>query len=337
MAHTIPATMIAAVYKPGYVDLVLEKDYPIRKIEDDEILLKVSACGVCHSDVFFLSGVGLDTRTYVLGHEISGKPVQLGSKVDKKIQIGKLYSVFLTVSIPADTTIGTGADGGYAQYVIVKPENLVEVPENVSPEAAAAASDAGTTAYNAVKHTAGVTKGMKVLIFGAGGLGHLAVQFAKHLGATVYVCDFKPAARQLALSLGADDAFDLIDMTNKTAAGFTVDCTIDFVANNQTFNLAMAALKGNAVKWPLTQRLVMVGVSADTLSFSTSSTVYTGVQIFTNVYGPENALEEVLDLISKGIIRPHIETVPLAQIQKAIDDLRGREYTSFISANKYMS
>ncbi|KAF7350737.1 alcohol dehydrogenase [Mycena sanguinolenta] len=321
MAHTIPTTMTAAVYKPGHVDLVLEKYYPIRKIEDDEILLKVSACGVCHSDVFFLSGVGLDTRTYVLGHEISGKPVQLGSKVDKKIEIGKLYSVFLTViqgGLP-DTTIGQGADGGYAQYVIVKPENLVEVPENVSPEAAAVASDAATTAYNAVKHTAG---GMKVLIFGAGGLGHLAVQFAKYLGATVYVCDFKPAARQLALDLGADDAFDLIDMTNKTAAGFTVDCTIDFVANIQTFNLAMAALKGNEVKFPLTQRLVMVGVSADTLSFSTSSTLFTGVQIFTTIYGPESAVEQVLQLISKGIIRPHIETVPLAQVQKAIDDLR---------------
>ncbi|KAJ7723893.1 hypothetical protein B0H16DRAFT_1736990 [Mycena metata] len=173
-----------------------------------------------------------------------------------------------------------------------KLETLVEVPANVSPEVAAVASDAGTTAYNAVKHTTGLRT--KVLIFGAGGLGHLAVQFAKYLGATIYVCDFKPAARQLALELGADGAFDLIEMTNKTAAGFTVDTTIDFVANNQTFNLAMAALKGNEVEFPLTQRLVMVGVSADTLSFSTSGTIFTGVQIFTDIYGPETALEEVL-------------------------------------------
>ncbi|KAJ7752985.1 chaperonin 10-like protein [Mycena metata] len=153
--------MTAAVYKRGHVGLIMDKYYPLRKIEDDEILLKVSACGVYHSDIFFLSGVDLDTRTYVLGHEISETPVQLGSKVDPKIQIGKLYSVF-------------GMDGGYAQYVIVKPENLVEVPANASPEVAAVASDAGTTAYNTVKHTAGVTDGTKVLIFGAGGLGHLA-------------------------------------------------------------------------------------------------------------------------------------------------------------------
>ncbi|KAJ7314711.1 GroES-like protein, partial [Mycena albidolilacea] len=329
--HTIPSTMTAAVYKPGYIDLVLEKYYPIRKIEDNEILLKVSACEGAR-DLRETSSVRYSLLVTFCG--LSWSSHRLGSKVDTKIQIGKLYSVFLTVSIQGgvpDTTIGQGMDGGYAQYVIVKPGNLLDVPENVSPEAAAVASDAGTTAYSAVKHTAGVRRSIRtenrVLIFGAGGLGHLAVQFAKYLGATVYVCDFKPAVRELALELGTDGAFDLIEMTNKTAAGFTVDCTIDFVANSQTFNLAMAALKGKEIKFPLQPKLVMVSVSADTLSFSTSSTIYTGVQILTNVYGPEGALGEVLGLISKGIIRPHIETVPLGQVQKALDDLRAYRTT----------
>jgi propanol-preferring alcohol dehydrogenase len=91
----------------------------------------------------------------------------------------------------------------------------------------------------------------------------------------VYVCDFKPAARKLALELGATEAFNLIELTNKTAAGFTVDTTIDFVANNQSefvsagcycrspgasqaFNLAMAALKGNEVNFPSSPTLVLV-------------------------------------------------------------------------------
>jgi propanol-preferring alcohol dehydrogenase len=92
------------------------------------------------------------------------------------------------------------------------------------------------------------------LIFGIGGLGHLALQYAVHFGATgtlnflfllrahtpaVYACDFKPEARKLALELGATEAFDLIELTNKTTAGFTVDTTMDFVSNNQSNRLPL--------------------------------------------------------------------------------------------------
>ncbi|KAJ6471141.1 GroES-like protein [Mycena vitilis] len=341
----IPATMVAAVYHPGNNNLVVDKQYPLRQIEDDEILLKVSACGVCHSDVLTLTGVALDTRTYIYGHEIAGVAVRAGKDVDKRITLGTLYSV-LTPNrhdhgVPGPIILGTvnsgsvllnslghHLDGGYAEYVIVKPANLVAVPDGVSPEVAAVAGDAGVTAYNAVKHTARVTKGSKVLIFGIGGLGHLAVQYAKHLGATVYACDFKPEARKLALELGADAAFDLIDLTNKTATGnFTVDATIDFVVNSQTFNLAMVALSGNALHFPDTPKLVLVGVSAENLVFFSASTVVSGVQILTSTYGPKSAAEEVLDLFAKGTIRAHIEAVPLEDVNKALNDLRASQIT----------
>ncbi|KAJ7186965.1 hypothetical protein C8R46DRAFT_1024932 [Mycena filopes] len=154
--------------------------------------------------------------------------------------------------------LGFGQDGAFAEYIIATADALVPV----------------------------VKQGDKVLIFGVGGLGHLAVQYAKHLGATgegnlyrmtwdslfaVYVCDFKPAARQLALELGAEMAFDLIELADKTAAGFTVNKTIDFVTNAQTFNLAMAALRGNGLTFP-------AGVGADNLVFSTFDIIGSGVQ-----------------------------------------------------------
>ncbi|KAJ6617305.1 hypothetical protein B0H10DRAFT_1797617 [Mycena sp. CBHHK59/15] len=331
----ISTTMVAAVYHPGNNNLVIDKKYPIRQLKDDEILLKVSACGACHSDVLILTGASLDTRTYVFGHEIAGVPVLLGAQVDKRITLGKLYSVLTPDSRDHGinggsvllNTLGLGADGGYAEYIIVKSANLVAALEGVSPEAAAVASDAGITSYNAVKHTAGVTKGSKVLIFGIGGLGHLAVQFAKHLGATVYVCDFKPAARKLALDLGADGAFNLIELSNKTAAGFTVDTTVDFVANNQTFNLAMAALSGNDFNFPSTLKLVMVGVSAENLVFITGNTIVSGVQILSSTYGPKSAAEEVLDLFAKGTIRPYIKCEPLENVNKVINELRAFQIT----------
>ncbi|KAF7371188.1 alcohol dehydrogenase [Mycena sanguinolenta] len=332
----VPTTMFAAVYQPGNERLVLEKNYPIRELEDNEILMKVAACGVCHSDVELLTGVTLDTRTYAMGHESSGYPVKVGSKVDSNaVHIGELYSI-----LPLDSCthgvnggpalfnmLGIGRDGAYADYVIVTADMLVPVPKNVSPEVAAVATDAGVTTYHAVKFAAEVKKGDKVLIFGIGGLGHLALQYAKHFGATVYACDFKPEARQLALDLGAVEAFDLIEMSNKTAAGFTVDTTIDFVASNQTFTLAMAALRGNDVNFPSKPKCLMVGVSAENLVFNTLDIITTGVQILGSTGGEQDDLAAVLDLFAQGAIRAEIHTEPLENINGAIDELRSFRVT----------
>ncbi|KAJ7152927.1 hypothetical protein C8R46DRAFT_1302358 [Mycena filopes] len=333
---TIPTTMLAAVYVPGNQRLVLKKNYPIRELADNEILLKVAAAGVCHSDVAYLSGVTLDTRSFVMGHEISGVPVKLGSKVDEHVaQKGKLYSILAadgcthgTGGAPAIlNTIGLGKDGGYAEYFIATPDMLVPVPAGIPPEVAAIACDAGVTAYHAIQNAAKVKQGDKVLIFGIGGLGHLAVQYAKHFGATVYVCDFKPAARKLALELGATEAFDLIELTNKAAAGFTVTTTVDFIANNQTFNLAMAALRGNDVNFPSSPSLVLVGASAENLVFNTIDVIGSGVQIRGSSYGPRSALEEALRLFAEGTVKPHVHTEPLENVNKVIDELRAFEIT----------
>ncbi|KAJ7116704.1 chaperonin 10-like protein [Mycena epipterygia] len=327
--------MLAAVYVPGNDRLVLNKNYPIRELEDNEILIKIAAAGVCHSDVALLSGVSLDTRTYIMGHEGCGYPIKLGAKVDPKIQKGKLYSIRFLDSCTHGlnggsallNSIGVGKDGMYAEYIITTADTLVPVPAGVAPEVAAIASDAGVTAYHAVTHTAKVKPGDKVLIFGVGGLGHLAVQYAKHFGATVYTCDFKPAARKLALDLGAVEAFDLIEMTNKTAAGFTVDTTIDFIASNQTFNLAMAALRGNDVNYPSSPSLVLVGISAENLVFDTVDLVGSGVQIHGTSYGPREALVAALDLFAEGTVRAHVHSERLEDVNAVIDELRSFEIT----------
>ncbi|KAJ7472076.1 hypothetical protein FB451DRAFT_1471289 [Mycena latifolia] len=331
-----PKTMLAAVYEPGNENLVLDNNYPIRDLKENEILLKVAAAGVCHSDVALLSGVGLDTRKYVFGHEGCGIPVKLGAEVDSQVvQIGKLYSILAFDSCVHGlkggpvifNSLGIGRDGAYAEYIITTADTLVPVPHDVRPEVAAIASDAGLTAYHAVQDAAKVKSGDKVLIFGIGGLGHLAVQYAKYFGATVYACDFKPTARKLALELGATEVFDLIELTNKTAAGFTVDTTIDFVSNNQTFNLAMAALRHNDVNFPSRPKCVMVGVSAENLVFTTLDILTTGVQILGSSYGDRSDLVAVLDLFAKGAVRAHVHTEPLDHVNKVLAELRAFEIT----------
>ncbi|KAJ7754314.1 hypothetical protein DFH07DRAFT_959761 [Mycena maculata] len=213
----------------------------------------------------------------------------LGPQADNRITLGQIYAVLTPdgqdhgmngIGV-LDDTLGIGKDGGFAEYVI---------PDDISPEAAAVASDAGVTTFNAVKHTAGAT-GSKVLIF-------------------VYVCNFKPEARKLALDLGANGAFNLIELSNQApAAGFTVDAPlIGFVTN--TFNLAMAALNGNDVKFPGPQ----VGVSAENLVFITGNTVVSGVQ-------------KVLDLFAKETIRPHITSEALENVGQVINQLRSFRIT----------
>ncbi|KAJ7644866.1 hypothetical protein FB45DRAFT_862117 [Roridomyces roridus] len=346
-AATIPKTMLAARIVPGNDRLVLDKAYPIRDLKDNEVLLKMAAAGVCHSDATLLTGVTLDTRSYVMGHEASGVVVKLGSNVDNKdIHIGKLYSVLAGDSgthglkgIPVVfNSLGVGNDGAYAEYFIARFDLLVPVlnmvSRPVSRALAAIASDAGVTAYHAIQHAAQVKKGDKVLIFGIGGLGHLAVQYAKHFGATgkflldsisVYVCDFKAAARNLALELGATEAFDWIQLNTKLTAGFTVDTTIDFIASNQSFTAAMGALRPNDVNFPSSPTLVLVGANPENLVFNSLDIVSSGVQIHGNTYGPRSALVAVLDLFAKGIVRGHVHEEPLENVNKVIDEPRSSE------------
>ncbi|KAJ7611195.1 chaperonin 10-like protein [Roridomyces roridus] len=330
MTH-IPKTMLAARIVPGNERLVLDKAYPIHELKDNEVLLKMAAAGVCHSDVTLLSGVTLDTRTYVLGHEACGVVVKLGSDVEKHhIHIGKLYSVLIgdgcTHGINGGPALfnsfGIGNDGAFAEYFIVTFDLLVPVPAGVPPAVAAIASDAGVTAYNAVQDVAQVKQGDKVLIFGIGGLGHLAVQYAKHF---VYVCDFKPAARQLALELGATEAFDWIQLNTKLTAGFTVDTTIDFISTNQSFTAAMSALQHNDVHFVSKPRLVLVGANPENLVFSSLSIVASGVQIFGRSCGPRSALVAALDLFAKGIVRAHVSEERLENVNDVIDQLRSSE------------
>ncbi|KAJ7214920.1 chaperonin 10-like protein [Mycena pura] len=262
--------MLAAVYQPGSQRLVLDKNYPIRELGDNEILIKVAATGVCHSDVEFLTGVSLDTGKIRLWTHLDMKVAELPSTGCSNCVHGVNGGPSLF------NALGIGRDGAYADYIIVTADTLVPVPDGVPPAVAAIASDAGVTTYRAVQRSAQVKEGDKVLIFVTGGLGHLALQYAVHF---VYACDFKPEARKLALDLGATEAFDLIELTNKTTAGFTVDTTIDFVSNNQTFNLAMSALRGNDVNFPSKPKCVMIGVSAENLVFITLDIITTGIQI----------------------------------------------------------
>ncbi|KAJ7602758.1 hypothetical protein FB45DRAFT_1046569 [Roridomyces roridus] len=242
-----------------------------------------------------------------MGHEACGMPVKLGAKVDKhQIHLGKLYSALnlngcthgLNGASALLNSFGIGNDGSYAEYYITTFDLLVPVPEGVPPAVAAIASDTGVTAYHAVHHAAQVKPGDKVLIYGVGGVGNLAVQYAKHFGATVY-----------------------IELNKRLAAGFTVNTTIDFVATNQTFTTAMAAVARNAVDFPVSPRVVLVGISAENLVFTTLAILSSEA----DSYGPRSALVAALDLFAKGTVRAHVSEHPVENVNEIIEELRASD------------
>ncbi|KAH9858849.1 GroES-like protein [Lenzites betulinus] len=330
-------TMLAAVYTPGNNSLVMNPDFPVPTAGDGQVVLKVAACGVCHTDVFLLSAAHPDPRTYIMGHEIVGTPVQLGAGVLSNISTSQLYGVHLfdpTSPDPIAFQTGVGLDGGYAEFVVVNQFQLIPVPDGLAPEIATVATDSLTTVFNAVNNNAQVAQGDRVLIYGVGGLGHQAVQLAKHLGATVFAVDIRPEARQLALSLGAEQAFDLEDFTNVVNNGtFSVDTVVDFVASAQSFTLSQAAvaLKAtNGVDWARVARhgkIILVGFSADTLWFDSADLITADVAVISSVYGSPDDMRSAFDLLAQGIVKPVVNVAPLEDVNSVLSSLTAHQIT----------
>ncbi|KAI0723718.1 GroES-like protein [Cerioporus squamosus] len=338
MANT-GGTMLGGFYVPGNNKVVLQ-DTPIPTPTAKQVLLKVVAAGVCHSDVFFLNASTPDPRTYILGHENAGYAVSWGSDVTG-ITKDQLYVVYIfsscatltQASLTNTAVIGVGLNGGYAKYLVVDADQLVPVPKGLAPEIACLSTDSLITAYRAVHNAAelrpGTTK--RVLIYGVGGLGHQALQIAKSYGATVYACDFKPEARELALSLGAEQAFDAAELQAATADTakdpLVVDIGIDFVANAQSFSLLSSAVKRAETSLSSPGGLiVLVGVSTDQLSFNTADFVTNHINIKTSLYGTLDDCKASLDLLAKGIVKPVVSTEPLHNVVDVLDALKANEY-----------
>jgi len=190
----------------GALELV-EREIPQPRA--GEVRIKVQACGICHSDTVVKDGIMPTTYPRVPGHEVVGVIDAVGAnvprwKVGDRVGVGwnggycgycdncRRGDFFACTSVPFIT--GLTSDGGYADYMIARPEALALVPAELSPEDAAPLMCAGVTTYNCLRNSGTVT-GDTVAVLGIGGLGHLAVQYAA-----------KSGYRTVAIARGADKA-----------------------------------------------------------------------------------------------------------------------------------
>src|SRR5713101_1903334 len=187
----------------------------------DEVLIKVEVCGVCHSDLHVADGdwsqlAGIVKRPLILGHEVVGTIVEAGSAVHG-VKVGDRVGVpwihwtcgkceFCregneNLCVRQQIT-GVTEDGGYAEFVKAPASHTLKIPDGVSSAEAAPLFCAGVTVCRALKQ-AKVVSGQRLAVFGVGGLGHLAVQIGREMGAEVTAIDITEEKLALAKSLGA--------------------------------------------------------------------------------------------------------------------------------------
>lgn len=214
----------------GPVNNLILTDITVPPIETDEVLVKVSALSINPVDLKTREGKGaaggIKERPIILGWDISGTVTESNSP---KFNEGD--EVFGMVNFP-------GHGKAYAEYVAAPAAHLALKPTNVSHNDAAAASLAAVTAWQNMTEHFKVAKGMKVLIHaGSGGVGHYAIQIAKHLGAYV-ITTSSEANRKFVLSIGADEHIDY------NAVSFEDEVSeVDFVLNTLNAEIAERSLK----------------------------------------------------------------------------------------------
>lgn len=195
---------------------VVDRDIP--SPGDKEVLIKVEACGICHSDMFVKEGAfpGIEYPR-VPGHEVIGKIEKVGSGVStfkkgQRVGVGWHGGHCFAcepcrrgdfISCENAKIAGISYDGGYAEYMVAPMEALAAVPEELKSEEAAPLLCAGITTFNALRNSP-ARGGDLVAVQGVGGLGHLAIQYAKKMGFEVAAISGTNSKKDLATKLGAD-------------------------------------------------------------------------------------------------------------------------------------
>ncbi|MFJ8206328.1 alcohol dehydrogenase AdhP [Micromonospora chalcea] len=309
---------------------------PVPEVGPGEILVRIEASGLCHTDIHAARGEWpvKPTPPFVPGHEGVGLVEQVGPGVTE-------HAVGDRVALPwlgwacgtcaycvtgwetlceSQRNTGYSIDGAHAEYAVASARYAVRVPDGVDPFEAAPLTCAGVTTYKAVK-VAGVRPGKRVAIFGIGGLGHLAQQYAQIFGAETVAVDVTAEKLELATSLGAAHTVDAAttDPVERITALGGVDVAIVLAASPRVIEQAHRSLRRGG-------RLVLVSLPADNaITLPVFETVLKGITVLGSIVGTRADLAEVFALHAAGRTRVVYETRKLDDINDAVDDvLAGR-------------
>jgi propanol-preferring alcohol dehydrogenase len=320
MKNTYKAVEVSA---PGVLQVV---ERPVPEPGAGQVRIGVEACGICHTDAATITGIypGLKLPR-VPGHEVVGRIEALGSGVSKW-KIGQRVGVGFfggedgvcepcrrgdMVQCQNPVTPGVTVDGGYAEVMIAEAHGIAAIPDQLTSVEAAPLLCAGITTYNALRN-AGLRGGDLVAVQGIGGLGHLGVQFARHMGFHTVAIGKGRDKEKLAKDLGAhvyidtavDDAAAVLQRMGGARA---------ILATAPSGDAMGPLVSGLAARG----KLIVVGVPGDPIQLNAFPLVFGGRSIYGSLAGTAIDTEDALAFSVLENIRPMIETAPLEQAADA--------------------
>ena len=324
-ARVATGTMRAAqIAKPGGEFEIVEREIP--KPGAGEVLIKVQACGVCHSDVFVKEGLWPGIQyPRVPGHEVAGFIDELGAEVTgwkKGQRVGVGWhggqdntclecrrGHFLYCRNPK--VAGISYNGGYQQYMTAPVEALAAIPDKLTDAEAAPLLCAGVTTFNALRHS-GAQPGDLVAVQGIGGLGHLGIQYANKFGYKVAAIGRGPENSALAKKLGASVYIDS-KATNAAQELQKLGSAHAILATAPSSKAMSELIEGLAPGG----KFMVVGISPDPISVTPLQLISGERSIQGSAVGTPTDSEDTLCFSELTGVRPMIETYPLERAGEA--------------------
>ena len=298
-----------------------------------EVLIKIEACGVCHSQLHGIEGdwkdIGIPpTLPTVPGHEIVGKIEEIGKDVTKfsvgeRVGLTPLLGSCMQCQYCEDgkeylcekmEVTGESLKGGYSEYITASEDFVTKVPDTMKPEYAAPLFCAGITAYKAVK-AAEPEKNKKIAIFGIGGVGHMAIQFAKIAGCEVTGISRKENHLNVAKELGADNT--IVYETNQeeflenlTNNHKLFDAAIVFAPSDDVTDTAIKSIKKGGLVV-----IATVGKIPSFLAFEEKT-------IRGTLIGSRRDMQDVIRIAEEKKLHVVTETFPLEDANEVLEKLK---------------
>jgi propanol-preferring alcohol dehydrogenase len=328
---TTPTTYRAAVVDDFDSPLTVEQ-VPKPVLDSGQVLVRVEACGLCHTDIHAAHGDWpvKPSPPFIPGHEGVGVVCELGPGVSE-VAVGERVAMpwlgyacgtcdycvsgWETLCLE-QKNMGYSFDGAFGEYAKAYARYVVKVPEGLDTLDAAPLTCAGVTTYKAVK-VAGTRSSDVVAVFGVGGLGHLAIQYAAIAGGRVVAVDLIDEKLELARELGAEFTVnanheDPVEAIQRLGGA---DQAIALAVSPRAFEQAYGSLRRHGT-------LVFVALPADNeVKLPIFETVLSGITIVGSIVGTRTDLREVFELHAAGKTKVIRETRPLQEVNEAIADV----------------